>query len=436
MGMFPSSHGALPLEAILIEGGQPLVGTLAVSGAKNTALALLAASLAASGTTVLENVPELADVQVMLEVLSSVGVKVERRPDGISLDASNLTAHTTPYDLVTRMRASFFVLGPILARMGQARIPLPGGCAIGSRPVDLHLKGLRALGAEVAIEHGYAIARADRLVGAPIYLDYPSVGATETIMMAAALAGGTTTLTNGAQEPEIIDLADLLVAMGAKIEGAGTESMRIEGAPKLAGVRHRCIGDRIEAGTFMIAAAATGGDLTLVGIRPEHVASLTGKLQEMGVSVTWPAPEAVRVQVPGPLTPVDVRTLPFPGFPTDLQAQMMALLAMTPGTSMMTETVFENRFLHVDELHRMGANIRAEGNCAVIQGVSPLTGAPVRATDLRAGAALVVAGLAARGTTQVTGVHHIDRGYEHLEEKLVSVGARITRSGVGETARS
>ena len=423
------------MEAILIEGGQPLVGTLSVSGAKNTALALLAATLCASGTTVLENVPELADVQVMLEVLASIGVKVQRQPDGIALDASVLTSHTTPYDLVTRMRASFFVLGPILARLGQARIPLPGGCAIGSRPVDLHLKGLRALGAEVAVEHGYAIAKADKLVGAAIYLDYPSVGATETIMMAAALAEGTTTLTNGAQEPEIVDLAELLKAMGARIEGAGTECVRIEGRPDLVGVRHRCIGDRIEAGTFMIAAAATRGDLTLVGIRPEHVASLSGKLQEMGVSVTWTAPEAVRVQATGDLTPVDVRTLPFPGFPTDLQAQTMALLAVTPGTSMLTETVFENRFLHVDELLRMGAHIKTEGNCAVIQGVRPLTGAPVRATDLRAGAALVVAGLAARGTTQITGVHHIDRGYERLEEKLVSVGARITRSGVGETAK-
>jgi UDP-N-acetylglucosamine 1-carboxyvinyltransferase len=330
------------------------------------------------------------------------------------------------------MRASFFVLGPILARLGQARIPLPGGCAIGSRPVDLHLKGLRSLGARVTIEHGFVEATADRLLGAPVYLDYPSVGATETIMMAACLAEGTTVIDNCAQEPEIVDLASFLTACGARIAGAGTEQIVVQGRVRLGGADHTCIPDRVEAGTYMIATAITGGNVALTGLRPEHVASLTSKLQEMNASVMQLDHDVIGVTAAGPLQPVDVRTMPFPGFPTDLQAQIMSLLALVPGTSVISETVFENRFLHVDELLRMGANIKTDGNTAVIQGVDELTGAPVKATDLRAGAALVLAGLAARGQTIVAGVHHIDRGYEELESKLHAAGARISRSGIVE----
>jgi len=419
------------LDRFIIEGERPLVGTIPVNGAKNAALAIMAGALLAEDAVTLHNVPRLIDVQVMSEVLGSLGVAV--RPQGggsLRIDASTLTDHTCPYDLVTKMRASFFVLGPILARLGQARIPLPGGCAIGSRPVDLHLKGLRSLGAKVTIEHGYAEATADRLVGAPVYLDYPSVGATETIMMAACLAEGTTVIDNCAQEPEIVDLAQFLSKCGARIEGAGTEQIVVHGRRRLGGCEHATIPDRIEAGTFMIAAAITRGDLTLEGIRPELVASLISKLQEIGATVAVLDQDVVRVAGDGPLQAADVRTMPFPGFPTDLQAQIMSLLAVLPGTSVISETVFENRFLHVDELLRMGANIKTEGNVAVIQGVAELTGAPVRATDLRAGAALVLAGLAARGQTVVSDVHYIDRGYQDIEKKLSAVGGKISRTGV------
>lgn len=421
------------MDRLIIEGGHPLVGTIQVSGAKNAALAILAGTLLAADTCIIRNVPRLADVKVMCDVLRSLGVFVALEAEGaIRTDASTIAEYTTPYNLVTQMRASFFVLGPILARMGQARIPLPGGCAIGSRPVDLHLKGLRSLGAKVTIEHGFVEATADRLVGAPVYLDYPSVGATETIMMAASLAEGITVIDNCAQEPEIIDLAEFLIKCGAKIQGAGTEQITVEGVTRLHGCEHSCIPDRIEAGTFLVAGAITGGDLRLTGVRPDHVASLVSKLQEIGVVIHTVGENEMTVRAPEHLKPVDVRTMPFPGFPTDLQAQVMTLLSLVPGTSVMSETVFENRFLHVDELLRMGANIKTEGNCAVIQGVEELTGAPVRATDLRAGAALVLAGLAARGQTVISGVHHIDRGYESLEEKLSGVGAKISRSGVAE----
>ena len=419
------------MERLVIDGGRPLGGTIPISGAKNSALALLAGALLASEPCTLHNVPRLADVHVMSEVLASLGVRIAMGADGtVRVDAGTLTDYTTPYHLVTQMRASFFVLGPILARLGQARIPLPGGCAIGSRPVDLHLKGLRSLGAKVTIEHGFVEASADRLVGAPVYLDYPSVGATETIMMAAALADGTTTIDNCAQEPEIADLAPFLAAMGARVEGAGTEQITVHGRSRLGGAEHRVIPDRIEAGTFLIAGAITGGDLTLSGIRPEHLVALIGKLQEMGAIITAPDGDVLRIQAPERLKAADVRTMPFPGFPTDLQAQIMALLAVAEGTSVISETVFENRFLHVDELLRMGANIKTEGNVAVVQGVDSLSGAEVRATDLRAGAALVLAGLAARGHTLISGVHHIDRGYEDLERKLIGVGASISRSRV------
>ena len=393
----------------------------------------MAGALLADEPCVIRNVPHLLDVQVMCEVLESLGVGIRRLgSDVIEIDASTLSGHTCPYQLVTKMRASFFVLGPILARMGEARIPLPGGCAIGSRPVDLHLKGLRSLGAKVTIEHGYVEASADKLVGAPVYLDYPSVGATETIMMAACLAEGITVIDNCAQEPEIVDLANFLISCGARVEGAGTEQITVEGRVRMGGTDHACIPDRIEAGTYMVAAAITKGDLVLERVRPDHVASLTSKLQEMGVSVTVLGDTSLRVTAQGDLQAVDVRTMPFPGFPTDLQAQFMTLLAVVSGTSVVSETVFENRFLHVDELLRMGANIKTDGNTAVIQGVEMLTGAPVKAPDLRAGAALVLAGLAARGHTTISNVQFIDRGYEYLEEKLTAVGAKITRSGVAE----
>lgn len=421
------------MDRLIIDGGRPLVGTIPISGAKNAALAIMAGALLADEACVIRNVPNLLDVQVMCEVLESLGVGVRRLGrSAVEIDAGTLREHTCPYQLVTKMRASFFVLGPILARLGQARIPLPGGCAIGSRPVDLHLKGLRSLGAKVTIEHGYVEATADRLVGAPVYLDYPSVGATETIMMAACLAEGTTVIDNCAQEPEIVDLAEFLIGCGAKISGAGTEQITVEGVLRLGGTDHSCIADRIEAGTYMIAAAITRGDLVLDGVRQDLVASLASKLQEMGVSIIPEGDTALRVTVDAELQPVDIRTMPFPGFPTDLQAQMMSLLAVVPGTSVVSETVFENRFLHVDELIRMGANIKTDGNTAVIQGVDRLTGAPVKASDLRAGAALVLAGLAAQGRTTISNVHYIDRGYEYVEDKLSAVGAKISRTGVSE----
>ncbi|HEY9765338.1 MAG TPA: UDP-N-acetylglucosamine 1-carboxyvinyltransferase [Chroococcales cyanobacterium] len=415
------------MDKLVIAGGKPLEGSVPISGAKNSALAILAGSLLSTGECLISNVPNLLDVQVICEVLASLGVRLMATPDGmVRVDASTLREHTTPYHLVTRMRASFFVLGPILARLGQARIPLPGGCAIGSRPVDLHLKGLRSLGAKVNIGHGFVEAFADKLVGGNVYLDYPSVGATETIMMAATLAEGRTVIENCAQEPEIADLADFLIKMGASIQGAGSETITIEGTSSLNRCDHKVIPDRIEAGTFMVAAAITKGKLRLQNVRLDHLQAVISKLVECGMEIVPEGPDLL-VSAPTTLKPIDLRTLPFPGFPTDLQAPLMTLLATVNGTSVVAETVFENRFLHVDELIRMGANIKTEGNCAIIQGVPVLTGAPVQATDLRAGAAMVLAGLAARGETVVSDIHHIDRGYERLEEKLTNVGANIKR---------
>ncbi|MNS48733.1 UDP-N-acetylglucosamine 1-carboxyvinyltransferase 1 [compost metagenome] len=420
------------MERLLIEGGKPLTGTLRVSGAKNSALALIAGTLLGEGVTTLSNVPHLLDVKIIAEVLESLGAKATLSEGELRVDATNVNNHVAPYDLVTKMRASFFVLGPILARMGKAKIPLPGGCAIGSRPVDLHLKGLRALGATVNIEHGFVEAIAEKLYGANIYLDYPSVGATENIMMAATLADGQTVIENCAQEPEIVDLADMLNAMGADVRGAGTERIVINGVPKLHGCDHEVIPDRIEAGTYMMAAAITRGELTLQKIRLDHMQAVVSKLTEMGVLIHPIDANTCIVKAPEDLKPVDIRTLPYPGFPTDLQAPVMALLATIDGTSMISETVFENRFLHVDELLRMGANIKTEGNAAVIQGTRRLTGAPVRATDLRAGAALIIAGMAAEGETSIGGLHHIDRGYENLEAKLNAAGGTLKRSQVAD----
>lgn len=421
------------MERLLIEGGKPLNGTVRVSGAKNSALALIAGTLLGEGVTTLSNVPQLLDVKIIAEVLGTLGAEATLSDDGVlRVDATNVNAYQAPYDLVTKMRASFFVLGPILARMGKAKIPLPGGCAIGSRPVDLHLKGLRALGATVNIEHGYVEAIAEKLYGASIYLDYPSVGATENIMMAASLADGQTVIENCAQEPEIVDLADMLNAMGADVRGAGTERIVINGVEKLHGCDHEVIPDRIEAGTYMMAAAITRGELTLQNVRLDHMQAVVSKLAEMGVLIHPIDAKSCIVKAAEELQAVDIRTLPYPGFPTDLQAPVMALLATIPGTSMISETVFENRFLHVDELLRMGANIKTEGNAAVIQGTRRLTGAPVRATDLRAGAALIIAGMAAEGETSIGGLHHIDRGYEFLEAKLNAAGGTLSRSQVAD----
>ena len=419
------------MERLIIEGVQTLTGSVRISGAKNSALALIAGTLLGDGITTLSNVPNLLDVRVIAEVLGHLGAEANMSDDGVlTVDATGVNNHMAPYDLVTKMRASFFVLGPILARLGKAKIPLPGGCAIGSRPVDLHLKGLRALGATVNIEHGYVEASADKLYGANIYLDYPSVGATENIMMAATLADGITVLENCAQEPEIVDLADMLNAMGADVRGAGTETITIRGVEKLGGCNHRVIPDRIEAGTFMMAAAITRGQLRLEGVRLDHMQAIVSKLSEAGVLIQPDGPDSCIVRGHEDLRPVDVRTMPYPGFPTDLQAPMMALLATIPGTSMITETVFENRFLHVDELHRMGAIIKTEGNAAVILGKRRLSGAPVRATDLRAGAALIIAALAAEGESQISGLHHIDRGYENLVRKFQTGGAKVVRNAV------
>ena len=422
---------------LIIDGGIPLKGTISVSGAKNSALPILAATLLSVGDCHISNVPELTDVHLIADVLRTLGVDVEcTGVQQLRVNAAGLCNHTAPYELVTKMRAAFFAIGPILARLGKARIPLPGGCTIGSRPVDLHLKGLRSLGAKVTIEHGYVEATADRLVGGNIYLDFPSVGATETLMMAACLAEGTTVIENCAQEPEIVDLADFLNTIGARVQGAGTQSIVIEGVPSLGGGHHVIIPDRIEAGTFMIAAAITRGDLIIDGVRLDHLHAVVAKLLEAGVSITPIGDRSVRVHVEGPLKPIDVRTMPYPGFPTDMQAQMMTFLATVPGTSVVSEMVFENRFLHVDELIRMGAQIKTEGNVAVVQGVPALTGAPVKATDLRAGAAMILAGMAGRGATQVGNLGHIDRGYERIEDKLVAVGARIHRAERSETVLS
>lgn len=421
------------MERLFVEGGKPIKGTVRVSGAKNSALALIAGTLLGDGVTTLTNVPQLLDVRIITEVLGHLGADARLTDDGtLVVDARGVNKHEAPYDLVTKMRASFFVLGPVLARMGKAKIPLPGGCAIGSRPVDLHLKGLRALGATVQIEHGFVEATAERLYGANIYLDYPSVGATENIMMAASLADGITVIENCAQEPEVVDLADMLNAMGADVRGAGTETIIIHGVERLGGCNHRVIPDRIEAGTYMMAAAITRGELRIEGVRVDHMQAVVSKLAEAGVLITNAGPECVIVKGHDELKPIDIRTMPYPGFPTDLQAPIMALLATIPGTSMITETVFENRFLHVDELLRMGANIKTEGNAAVILGNRRLTGAPVRATDLRAGAALIIAGLAAEGQTSISGLHHIDRGYEGIVKKFEGAGAELTRAQVAD----
>lgn len=411
---------------IVIEGGIPLRGTVNISGAKNAVLPVIAGTLLAEGNCRLNDIPNLADVYNICEVLNYLGVKTELSDHRLTVEASGISEFEAPYECVRRMRASFLILGPLLARMGRAKISLPGGCAIGSRPIDLHLKGFEALGADITIGHGYIEARAKKLIGDRIYLDFPSVGATENIMMAATLAEGTTIIENSAEEPEIVDLANFLNAMGAKVKGAGTKVVRIDGVKGLNGAQHTVIPDRVEAGSFMVAAAATGGNVLVNNVIEDHLKSVVAKLKESGVEVIEEA-EGLRVIGPKELIPVDIKTLPYPGFPTDMQSQFMALMSKSKGTSVITETVFENRFMHVAELNRMSANIKIEGHSAVVKGVSRLTGADVKATDLRAGAALVIAGLMAEGKTTIGCIHHLDRGYEDLIGKFQNLGARIIR---------
>lgn len=424
-----------------ILGGQTLSGHVTISGAKNSALVLMAGALLCPQECRLRNVPSLMDVARMGEILMALGVKLERQGDCLTLNASSIGESKAPYELVSQLRASFFVIGPLLARLGVARVPLPGGCAIGARPVDLHVRGLQAMGAEVQIDHGmvnaYVRGASKRLKGAKIYLDYPSVGATETLMMAATLADGETIIENAAQEPEVADLANFCRAMGAKIRGAGTNTITISGVPRLHSTDYSIIPDRVEAGTFLVAGAITYSDISLSPVVPDHLTAVIAKLHAVGTQVIAEAPNRLRVIPSDRNRATDIETLPYPGFPTDMQAQFMALLALSEGNSVITETVFENRLRHVAELNRMGANIRLKGCNAIIQGVPMLSGAPVVATDLRASAALVLAGLAANGKTTIQGLHHLDRGYEQLETKLQKLGAHLQRvKGSADSGKS
>jgi UDP-N-acetylglucosamine 1-carboxyvinyltransferase len=419
-----------------ITGRSSLNGHVRISGAKNAALVVMAGALLCPEHCRLRNVPSLADVDRMIQILRIFGLKIERHDDILEIDTTKIATNQAPYELVSQLRASFFAIGPLLARLGEAHVPLPGGCAIGARPVDLHVRGLQALGAHVQIDRGmvraYIPGAKRRLQGAKIYLDYPSVGATETLMMAATLAEGETVLKNAAQEPEVVDLANFCNAMGAEITGAGTNTIVVQGKPELHSVDYSIIPDRIEAGTFLVAGAITYSELLLSPVVPEHLTAAIAKLEQIGSQVIVEAPDCVRV-VPGEvIRKTDIETLPYPGFPTDMQAQFMTLLTLANGDSTICETVFENRLRHVAELKRMGADIRVKGNQAVVRGVPYLSGAPVVATDLRASAALVLAGLAAEGTTTIQGLHHLDLGYENLDLKLQKVGARIRRLRVSE----
>lgn len=418
------------MERLIVKGGNRLVGTVKTSGAKNAVLPIIAASILGTSPSRLDEIPALEDVRTICAVLECLGIKVDAsEPHTLKIDSREITSCEAPYELVRSMRASFLVMGPLLARKGYARISQPGGCAIGTRPIDLHLKGFEALGVKIEQGHGYIEASApEGMTGANIYLDFPSVGATENIMMAAAMANGTTVLENPAEEPEIVDLANYLNQMGARVRGAGTNVITIEGVSELHGVQHSVIPDRIEAGTYMIAAAMTGGDVIIENVLPEHQKPLIAKLREAGALVEEDI-DRIHVVGSGRLKAVDIKTLPYPGFPTDMQAQMMAMLSVAEGRSKITETVFENRFMHVVELNRMGANITTEGRSAVITGPAHLTGCTVRATDLRAGAAMILAGLVAEGVTEICDIYHIDRGYEEIAAKLTRLGADIKRVG-------
>lgn len=420
------------MDRIIVRGGTKLQGAVKISGAKNAALPILAASILCDSPVVLENVPNLLDIDSMERLLCSLGVETRREVGGVfKIDPRCLRWYEATYDIVRKMRASFVVLGPLLARTGQARISMPGGCAIGRRPVDIHLKALEKLGAEIAVSHGYVEARGMELKGAEIVLDFPSVGATENILMAATLAKGESVIRNAAREPEISDLANFLSTCGAKIEGIGSDVLHVQGVNSLSGVTHKVIPDRIETQTFMVAGAITGGEIEINDVIPEHSRSFIEKLKQIGVKIQS-TEDTITVQGPDEFQPVELSTLPYPGFPTDAQAQLMALLCVAKGTSIIKETIFENRFMHVSELDRLGADITIDGNCAVVKGVSSLSGSPVMASDLRASAALILAGLIATGETEVLRVYHLDRGYEQIESKLSGLGANIERFRRGQ----
>ncbi len=411
------------MKQLLIRHSSPLCGEICISGSKNAALPILAASLLSTEPVRIANIPNLSDIKILCEILTCLGCTVNTKGGHVlSVDASQVKNLIAPYDLAGKIRASFLIMGPLLARFGKVRMALPGGCPIGSRPVNLHLKGFAALGAEISQGYGYIELRAPRLTGARLYFDFPSVGATENILMAATLADGVSILENAAAEPEIVDLANFLCSMGASISGAGTDTIRVQGVPYLCGTDYTIIPDRIEAGSFMIATAITRGDVTLRGVICDHLKPVTAKIQEAGAKV-FTNDESIRVCADSPFHSLDIKTLPFPGFPTDMQAQMMALLSTANGTSIITETIFENRFMHAAELTRMGADIQIEGRTAVIKGTKRLTGSRVCATDLRAGASLALAGLAADGYTTISGIHHLVRGYENFDQKLRTLGA-------------
>ena len=414
------------LAHILVRKSGPLKGNVKISGAKNAVLPVIAATLLADGVSTIKGVPDLRDVHVMSDLLRHLGAKVEFKDETLVVDATNINSYDAPYELVSKMRASFLIMGALLARFNRSKISMPGGCAIGTRPIDLHLKGFKAMNALVDMEHGYVEAHTKGLEGHKIYLDFPSVGATENIMMAAALANGVTVIENAAEEPEIVDLSNFINEMGGKVKGAGTKTIKITGVKALHGAEHIVIPDRIEAGTYMVAAAITKGDIVLENVIPDHLRPVMAKLIEMGC-VVEEGESTIRVIGPKNIMPTDIKTMPHPGFPTDLQSPFMALLSIAEGNSMVIETVFENRFMNVPELNRMGADIKIEGKSAVIQGVKNLEGSNVVATDLRAGAALILSGMVAEGQTKVTEIYHVERGYVDIVKKLSSLGANIEK---------
>lgn len=419
------------MDKLVIQGGQPLKGEVRISGAKNAALPILCAALLTSEPLTLTNVPDLNDIQTMLRLLEQMGVKVAQSGDTLTLDASGLNNPTAPYEMVKTMRAAVLVLGPLVARCGEAHVSLPGGCAIGARPVDQHIKGLQSMGAEVKVEHGYVNAKVGRLKGARLFTDMVTVTGTENLMMAACLADGETVIENAAREPEVVDLAQCLSAMGARISGAGTDVIRIQGVERLHGATHRIMPDRIETGTYLCAAAITGGEIRLTGTSMGYLDSVVDKLMDAGCEISGeksPQFEAITLRAPKKLTAVSIRTAPYPAFPTDMQAQFMTINTVAAGTAVIRETIFENRFMHAVELQRLGADIQIDGNTAIVRGVAQLEGATVMATDLRASAGLVLAGLIAEGETTIERIYHLDRGYEHLEQKLSQLGAIIRRS--------
>ncbi|MFH1815286.1 MAG: UDP-N-acetylglucosamine 1-carboxyvinyltransferase [Pseudomonadota bacterium] len=418
------------MDKLLIEGGHRLQGEAEMSGAKNAALPILCAALLTREPLTLTNVPQLNDIGTMLKLLAQMGVAVQRDGPVVTLDASGLNNPLAPYEMVKTMRASILVLGPLVARCGEAKVSLPGGCAIGARPVDQHIKGLTAMGADIAVEHGYVVARTSRLRGARLFTDMVTVTGTENLMMAAVLAEGETVIENAAREPEVVDLANCLVAMGARISGAGSDVIRIQGVERLHGATHRIMPDRIETGTYLCAAAATGGEIRLTGTSAAYLDAVVDKLMDAGCDIRTeksPSFEAIVLRAPQRLKAVSIRTAPYPAFPTDMQAQFMAINALAEGTSIIRETIFENRFMHAVELARLGADIRIDGNTAVVQGVTQLDGATVMATDLRASAGLIIAGLVARGETVIERIYHLDRGYERIEQKLTALGATVRR---------